>query len=217
MHDDAAAQCRSYLRAHPDFFLREPDLLQELTLPHLGVGSASSLLERQVQRLRTERDRLQHCLDGLLQQAQRHDELTHHFSRLATALLAAPNRSNCLAVVKRSLCEDFGVETLVLLANPAAALPGALEISPETWQRLGGELPAQVGLSLNAEDLALFFAPPLPSPASLASISLQGRDLCGLLLLASTDPHRYVPEMGTDLLAQISALVSAALDRCADA
>lgn len=215
MQDDAAAQCRSYLRAHPDFFLREPDLLQELTLPHLGVGSASSLLERQVQRLRTERDRLQHCLDGLLQQAQRQDELTRHFGLLATDLLAAPSRSDCLAVVRRSLREDFGVETLVLLADSAAGLPDALDISPETWQRLGGERPAQAGLSLNAEDLALFFAPPRQSPASLASISLRGRDFYGLLLLASADPHRYVPEMGTDLLAQISALVSAALDRCA--
>ncbi len=217
MHDDAAAQCRAYLRAHPDFFLREPDLLQELTLPHLGVGSASSLLERQVQRLRAERDRLQHCLDGLLQQAQRHDELTRHFSRLATDLLAAPSRSDCLAVVERSLCADFGVETLVLLADPAAELPGALPISAETWQRLGGERPAQAGLQLDAEDLAAFFAPPRQVPASLASISLQGRNFYGMLLLASADPHRYVPEMGTDLLAQIAALVSAALDRCADA
>ena len=214
MHDDAAVQCRAYLQAHPEFLLHEPNLLQELTLPHLGVGSASSLLERQVQRLRDERDHLQRCVDNLLGQAQRQTDLGRHLGRLAVELLLAENGDDCVAALHRSLSEDFAVESSALLACAGTCLPDAIGIDESTWQRLVGGQEAQAGVALSEDDLRQYFPAADPAPASVASISVHGQDCCGVILLASQDPERYSADMATDLLEQISRLFSAALHRC---
>ncbi|WP_040429487.1 DUF484 family protein [Acidithiobacillus thiooxidans] len=46
-HDAQAEQVRQYLLEHPQYLWDQEDLLLSLTLPHVGRGSASSLLERQ--------------------------------------------------------------------------------------------------------------------------------------------------------------------------
>ncbi len=214
MTEDAAAQCRAYLLAHPDFLVQDPELLQELTLPHLGVGSASSLLERQIQRLREEREQLQRCVDHLLSQARRHTELAHHLSRFAVELLTAQDRDACLQALRRSLRDDFAVESLALLVAPDTTLPDALAIDEDSWQRLGGMARAQAGLLLSEAEMAHFFPTPEEPLASFASIRLEARACRGLVLLASVDPERYSADMGTDILEQISLLASAALERC---
>ena len=145
MQDEAAAQCRAYLQAHPEFLLQEPDLLQELTLPHLGVGSASSLLERQVQRLRDERDQLQHYVDTLLRQAQRQTELGRHLGRLAVELLLAQSPDACVTALRRSLEEDFAVESFVMLTGPQSCLPDTITLEESDWQRLADDRDAQAG------------------------------------------------------------------------
>ncbi|MEY2342556.1 DUF484 family protein [Acidithiobacillus sp. IBUN Pt1247-S3] len=214
MQDEAAAQCRTYLQAHPEFLVHEPDLLQELTLPHLGVGSASSLLERQVQRLRDERDHLQRCVDNLLDQARRQSDLGRHLSRLAVELLLAVNPDACVAALYRSLDEDFAVESSALLACPESGLLDAIAIDESTWQRLVGDREAQAGVQLSEDDLRQYFPAAEHAPSSVASISVQAQDCRGVILLASQDPERYSADMATDLLEQISRLFSAALHRC---
>lgn len=216
MQDEAAAQCRAYLQAHPEFLLQEPDLLQELTLPHLGVGSASSLLERQVQRLRDERDQLQHYVETLLGQAQRQTALGRHLGRLAVELLLAQSPDACVTALRRSLEEDFAVESFVMLTGPHSCLPDAITLEESDWQRLADDREAQAGVQLEEGELRRYFPAVASLPASLASIRVRGADCSALILLASADPERYGADMATDLLEQISRLFSAALQRCAD-
>ncbi len=52
------AQVSDYLRAHPDFLVQHPELLETLELNHTS-GSAVSLIERQVEILRGRSQRLE--------------------------------------------------------------------------------------------------------------------------------------------------------------
>ena len=59
----------AYLRAHPDFLARYPELLETLELQHAS-GSAISLIERQVEILRGRSQRLEDRLSNLLEAAR---------------------------------------------------------------------------------------------------------------------------------------------------
>ena len=62
-HDISEELIIQYLRSHPDFFIRNEHLLQDLKLPHQS-GKAISLGERQVQVFREHRDSLKKQAKG---------------------------------------------------------------------------------------------------------------------------------------------------------
>jgi uncharacterized protein YigA (DUF484 family) len=66
----SAAIVSDYLRAHPDFFDQNPDVLGELKLAHVSDG-AVSLVERQVALLRERNAELRRRLDGLMARASK--------------------------------------------------------------------------------------------------------------------------------------------------
>ncbi|MGB0212115.1 DUF484 family protein, partial [Algiphilus sp.] len=60
---------RAWLIAHPEFFDRHPDVLEEADLQHES-GHATSLIERQVEWLRAKNARLEARLSQLTDTAQ---------------------------------------------------------------------------------------------------------------------------------------------------
>src|SRR3546814_17533275 len=72
----------AYLKAHPDFLARHPDLLEAIELKHRS-GSAVSLIERQVELLRSKRQRTEGRLDRLLEAA--HDNEPRQANELVRA------------------------------------------------------------------------------------------------------------------------------------
>ncbi|MDD5379510.1 MAG: DUF484 family protein, partial [Acidithiobacillus sp.] len=105
-----ADQVLAYLRQHPQFLWDQEDLLHTLTLPHVGRGSASSLLERQAQVLREENLRLHQRISALLGAAQQNAALGLHLSDLATELLQTPDCTTTVHTVITRLREGFQVE-----------------------------------------------------------------------------------------------------------
>src|ERR1700741_128588 len=78
------AVCR-YLEDHPDFFQRYPAALSKLALHH-DVKGATSLIERQVQRLRDENESLRCQLRDLIDIARDNDVLAARLHRFALAM-----------------------------------------------------------------------------------------------------------------------------------
>ena len=70
----SAAEVSSYLKANPEFFIEQEDLLADLSLPHES-GTAISLLERQVTILRDRGADARQKLDNLLENARNNDQL----------------------------------------------------------------------------------------------------------------------------------------------
>lgn len=215
--DDDAQQVRAFLRKHPEFLWTEEELLTEITLPHLGLGSASSLLERQVQALRHENLLLQQRIAALLGAAQQNAVLARHLSDLAMALLRA---QDCIAVVeltRRHLSEVFQVEQQAwLVAHSDFPVTGAVALEAERSRPLLAMAiaGARTGLELHPDLRRRLFEAPGAGLRSFAIIPLDGNCLSGGIVLGSQHPDRYGADAGSDLLEQIGRLVSAALDRC---
>ncbi len=212
-----AEELRGFLRANPDFLFHEQELLQELTLPHLGLGAASSLLERQVQTLRQERNTLQNRIALLLETAQQNALLASHLGNLATALLAARDCSGTVSAILDQLRGGFQVEAIALVTvHSAAPLPRVRTVPAATLEELrGGNSGAATGITPSAGVRQQLFPDTPPGELhSFALIPLEGQHLLGAIVLASRDPERYVPGAGTDLLDQIACLASTALERC---
>ena len=213
-----ADQVLAYLRRHPQFLWDQEDLLLTLTLPHVGRGSASSLLERQAQLLREENLRLQQRISALLGAAQQNAALGLHLSDLATELLQTPDCTTTVNTVITRLREGFQVEEMALIARaPVAGLPQFLPLEQADFQEILNGLPllrAATGLTLSPALRSTLFGAAGAGLASFALIPLAGQHLRGGILLGSQHPDRYAEDAGADLLDQIARLVTAALDRC---
>ena len=83
--DDAESVSR-YLLTHPDFFLRHPDVLRQIQVPH-GSGNAVSLVEKQVSLLREQNEQTQKRLYDLIEIARQNEELARRMHALALTLM----------------------------------------------------------------------------------------------------------------------------------
>lgn len=209
----------AYLRAHPDFLWDQEDLLAAMTLPHVGRGSAASLLERQTALLRQQNGQLHQRIDAVLSVVRQNAELGAGLLDLAVALLQSSDCREVLEVVQRHLRDHFHVEYLALVLREA--LPGvagqAAILAEADFRGLSVLAPAAraaSGIVLEPGLRSDLFGGEGASLASLALIPLRGDNAQGAIVLGSNDPGRYGPEAGVDVLDQIGRLVVAALDRC---
>ncbi len=108
--DDVAA----YLRAHPEFFLQQDDLLAELSLPHAS-GNAISLLERQVTIFREREIEARQKLNNLLKNARNNDQLFDTTRNLVLALLRAKNVTEITNVAVDQLSSHDSIDACEII------------------------------------------------------------------------------------------------------
>ncbi|HRZ07101.1 MAG TPA: DUF484 family protein [Candidatus Competibacteraceae bacterium] len=216
--DDSAfeADVVAWLRDHPEFFIRYPELVETLRIPH-PCRPAVSLLEYQNRLLRERSQRLHDKLLELVDIARDNDRLAERVQRLALGLLdARGGLDELLHGVKAILRDEFKADcvALCLAAPPAAGLSAVGE-----WLR-----PDVVGLfdavfragrpqcgRLSLEQAAALFSEGVGDAASAALIPLDGEIWHGLLVVGSRDANRFHPGVGTLFLERIGQLVSQAL------
>lgn len=117
--EPSEAQVAAYLLKHSDFFLKQEEVLAELTLPHKS-GKAISLLERQVAILRNRGIDARKKLGTLLDNASTNDHLFDATRNLVLALLKAEQVGEVINIVQDQLsdyanidvCEIFVVEDM---------------------------------------------------------------------------------------------------------
>ena len=80
----------NFLRQSPDFFLRHPSALSELSLPHES-GQAVSLIERQIDILRDRNVTMPRRMNVLLQAARSNDEIFAKWSTTVSYVCACSN------------------------------------------------------------------------------------------------------------------------------
>lgn len=207
----------TYLREHPQFFERHPELLAEIYLPSPHGHGTISLAERQQLAQRDKIRVLEAKLSELLHFGEQNDATSDKIHRLTLGLLATPSFDIMMQLLNHSLREDFlvpyfGIHLWTKPVNPEDASHAAFrETAPEyqNWaQNLGtpycGHEPELEVTSWFGENAA---------PKSFAIIALKGERVFGLLALASDDERRFYPEMGTLYLKRIGELISAALLR----
>ncbi len=105
------------LRANPDFFVRHPDVLDSLRIPH-DSGAAISLIEYQVERLRGKNLELQNQLQSLIQIARQNEDLSKRLHRLALALMEADSLVDVLSTAVDVLRDEFPTTKAIIRLFP---------------------------------------------------------------------------------------------------
>jgi hypothetical protein len=211
----------NYLSNTPDFFQRHAELLAavQFTSPH--SHRAVSLQERQAEMLREKIKVLEHRIMEMIRNGNENVMLSDKILRWARTLL--------LTTDALALPEQIVLELTIQFAVPQVGLR-LWDVAPEH---------AGLGIAQGVSDDAKVFASSLmepfcglntgfeavnwlEDPASVTSLALiplrtgvagSTAPAFGMLVLASSDAYRFNSGMGTEFLARIGELASAALSR----
>ena len=208
----------SLIRENADILQRHPELLAVLEVPH-ETGKAVSLIERQVGVLREKIQMQDDRLCELMDVARDNERLAQSRHGLALSLLSSHDLddvvSTVLDILSNQLAADFAVVKLFSdeqqLIDQSAGL--FVDTSDEALNAFKTMLEHKNTVCGKAtkEQKDFLFGEVADSIKSVAIIPLVAGANLGLIGLGSNDINRFNPSMGTDFLAQIGDLVSAAL------
>ena len=212
-----ADQVAEFLKQNPGFFENHVDVLMNLQIPHPHGGRAVSIGERQLIALREKSKLLEDKLHELIQFGEENDAAGEKVHRLACRLIESASLDAALDTLYLDLLDHFAVpHVAVRLWNVAEGSTETREfgaVAPEIRQFVEQMAVPYCGHHAVYESQS-WFGEAAPHLKSFAMVALkhQGRTF-GVVALASEDPKRFYPEMGTLYLARIGELVSHALWR----
>jgi uncharacterized protein YigA (DUF484 family) len=212
-----AEQVAEFLRQNPGFFENHVDILMNLQIPHPHGGRAVSISERQLVAVREKSKLLEDKLQELIQFGEENDAVGEKIHRLSCRLMEAPSLDATLDTLYLDLLDHFAVP------HVAVRLWSVAEENPDTkeFSAVDGEMRQFVeqmtapycGHHAVYESQA-WFGEAAPHLKAFALVPLARDGLTfGIVALASEDPKRFYPEMGTLYLARIGELMSHALWR----
>ena len=118
-HGSAAKDVKDYLVEHPDFFEQHPEVLSLISLKH-DSGSATSLLERQIQALRKDNDELQNNIKNLIEIAHDNEILERKSHQIARSLVEIEYTKDIVRDIYKLLVSEFPLlQVRILLQNIA--------------------------------------------------------------------------------------------------
>ena len=210
MTPDAVA---TFLKEHPEFFEQYADLLADIYIPHPHGGRAIPISERQILTLRERGKHLETKLREVIRFGEENDAIGEKVHRLALALMTAGDLAALVNAVNFNLREDFSIPhvTLRVWRGDASAVPAASAALREYGSTLpapycGAHVPQEIVTELFGETASLL------QSFSMIPLGPAGEPF-GVLALASEDPQRFYPEMGTVYLKRIGDMVATALTR----
>ena len=211
-----------YLEQTPDYFLRHPELLAALALPHPEAGRAVSLVERQVRVLRDRNEQSSHQLQELIAFARDNDQLGERVQRFALAMIDSDSLDEVLDTAQDMLRQEFSLDGVAvrLTGSPRPSCPRQEYVAPDDaiLDGLLTSLAARNGQPLcgavhAADTLEALFGAQAANICSTAVIGLTRHALRGVLVLASRDPQRFRADMGTVYLVRLGELLMAGVAR----
>jgi uncharacterized protein len=200
-----------FLRANPQFFDQNPELLETIHVPHPYGGRAIPLAERQTVALREKVKVLESRLAELIRFAEENDAISEKVHRLSVALAGARDFPALTRSLYFHLREDFAVPHVAVRVWGKAVPADFDEAHPvseaqrEQAATMGGP---QCGPA-HGNAFASWFPQASEHIRSIALVPLGDTAVFGVLALASEDPKRFFPEMGTLYLRRIGELCAA--------
>ncbi len=204
-----------YLQEHPEFFEHYADAMAEIYIPHPHGGRTISISERQILTLREKSKQLENKLRELIQFGEENDAISEKTHRMTLALLAARDVRAVLNAVSFNLREDFAVPHVVLRVWRGDGHAGLPEFAPvsDATREFAASLSGPYCSNHAMVDTATLFGEAAPHLRSFSYVPLRSGEAFGLLALASEDPQRFYPEMGTVYLKRLGEMAAAALVR----
>ena len=212
------ADIANYLANTPGFFDRHAELLAtvHITSPH--GQRAVSLQERQMEMLRERIRGLEQKLLDMLRNGQDNVAISDRLHRWTRALMLTPRPADVPAVLVRELKHQFVIPQAAIRVWGGAEAFAALSFARKVGDDVAS-FASSLGVPYCGANTGFEAVQWLDEPSqalSIALVPLRHESLSGafgLLVLASPDPTRYTADMGTEFLARIGEVASAALTR----
>lgn len=207
-----------YLRKHPDFLQKNPDVLEAVEVGHAS-GAAVSLIERQVEQLRASNEELNRQLGRLMRVASDNERLMSRLHRLTLELMTIDSRSAFFTHLGNSLLHDFKADIvqICLFDRSAAADAGedvmAVDEDDPALEPFRAQLDkdSTVCGRLGESKLEFLFGSKARWVQSTALVPLGKRGAHGMMAIGSSDPARFYPGMGTLFLELLADVISTRL------
>ncbi len=210
-----------YLSSTPDFFVRNAEVLDGLTIPHPVNGRAISLLEYQVNQLRKSTAEYRGQFERLVEVARENESTMQKSRRLILAGLNCRSLDDLVVAVDDMVRDDFEVSfhTLILFGDHQDS-----SIKGHNLEVDKGLMPFTMNLDecfcgiLPENEMSYLFAEnagKVNSVAVLPLLSRAGGDIekRGLLILGSDKTTAFDQAKGTFFLQHLADLLSAILLR----
>lgn len=215
---DSISAVAEYLRRRPDFLVNQPELLQEISVPH--ESGAVSLVERQVATLRKRNKQLQVKLREWIDVAEHNEHLSLKLHHLTRMLIAARDLDTVFSILYERLVSDFRADYVVLwlfVDTPLGQNQRREFLGTQTKQQAVLEDVFEKAVpfcgALSDAQHASLFDGATEEVGSAAVLALREADWRGILAIGVRDAGRFQGEMGTDFLIRLSEIVSAVLCR----
>lgn len=212
VNEDTIAE---YLIAHPDLFRRRPDILSKLQIPHVEAEGASSLVEKQVNRLRLELTNKHSHFEQVVESARMAEQQQARVHRITLALVSATTQAQVKERVLACLKVDFNIDFVSI------RLHGEVETENTEAYAMLRDRVAQ-GRSfcdhrLPKRSMDWLFEGEIQKIASCAVVPISSEDsadtVLGIIGLGDADPDRFSRDMGTVYLDRLGQLVGAVMAR----
>ncbi|RIZ71914.1 MAG: DUF484 family protein [Methylococcales bacterium] len=208
----SADQVSEYLQQYPDFFHDHLNLLENLSIPHPS-GSATSLILKQLELLRANRQELECQLNDLLEIARNNDISFIRMHKLTLALLEASTLAEIVANLNAVMAEYFmtdfvAVRIIKQVSNPIISdlfiEPGSDDLLPFLKQLASNQ--PKCGRATLAQAKVLFGDAAI-EVKSCAIIPMSFTELDGILAIGSRNADRFHHSMGNLFLTQMSEII----------
>ena len=189
-----------FLLKNLDFFKDRESLISELKFNHSSAGTASSLLERQIHRLRDEQKELMDLLSNFMKTASLNEDLFNKSKDLTLNILGSTSNEEITKTVKQAFLEKFNVDVCELsfyeneeiedLENKTGLSlhKGAIHCGPYAKEKISTIFKNQEVQSM------------------VLSVFISGKKI-GILALGSFDRSKYLGDEDTTFIKYISDIV----------
>jgi len=205
-----------YLKQHPQFFDEYADMLADIYVPHPHGGRAIPISERQIVTLRDKNHILQDKLRELVKFGEENDVISEKMHRLSIMFLTFTHLNDFLNELNSILRDNFSVPHVALrlwnINCDSLEMSKFISTNTETHTVTNRLLHPYCGPQLT-DEIKSWFGESAAHLRSFSMIPLRIRQTIGVLVLASEEPQRFYPEMGTLYLQRLGDLVSTAISR----
>ncbi|GAB0148138.1 MULTISPECIES: DUF484 family protein [Marichromatium] len=200
------ATVAAYLQRHPDFFEHHPEILITLRIPH-PTGDAVSLIERQVRALRQELDTERQRLGQLIARAREYESLSTRLHALVLRLIAINDPDRLCEETRETLLQEFRADAVTLKLFPLDPETAAPDPLTAAFKDFLARKHALCG-PLDADKAEVLFGEAAASVRTAALVPIRTAERSGVLAIGSSDPERFRPELGTDLLDRLGEIIA---------
>ena len=190
-----AKEVEIFLLDNLDFFESRESLVSELKFKH-SSSSASSLLERQILKLRDEQKDLMELLSSFVKTASINEDLFNKSKDLTLSILGASSSKEIINKVQENFHKQFNVDNCILRLHDNSEINELEEKTGMSFHK--GSIHCG---SFSQEKMNLLFNDNEVQSMAIAVI-INGKDI-GLLMLGSYDRTKYLGDEDTTFIEYI--------------